>query len=247
MTQFSLDGKGRTVWQMLTGQNKKDMTPLELKYHNPLKAVVGSTRISFEDKPDLVDSKLDRPIAFAVEGIRVYDTRFGNRHFYHTDYVLRGVQSGNTTPIRLILRIVEGKDTLNKMGELQMLRIMDEFGEDREPEFEAAVLRADTGIFQVDKGHDGQPLEIPVQYWRVDDVRDPYEVTCTTLEDTDGNGRLDDNELETDQAIYWDYHRGMVGQNGEDLGKEYLWVEKRNHFFTILVGSEVDPTTVSVL
>ena len=243
----SADGKGRTVWQMLTGRNKKDTTPLELKYHNPLFAIVGKTRISFEDNPELIDPKLERAVEFAVEGIRVYDTTYGSHHYYHTDYVLRGVKSGVNQPLHLILRIVEGKDTLNKLGILQMLHIMDEFGEDREPEFEAAVLRSDTGIFQVDEDHDGKPLETPVQYWRVDNVLDAYKATCTNLQDTEGKGKLGDEDLDVSEVLYWDYHRGMVGPNGEDLGKEYLWVEKQNRVFTNLVGCEVDPASVNVL
>lgn len=230
----SADGRGRTLWQMIFGTNIKDETPPESKQHNPLQALVGKTRISFDhdddENPDLYDETLGGPVEFLVDGIRSYDTHYGQHHYYHTDYLLKGVRSGVDHPVRFVLRIVEG-DSLDKLGQCQLLRTMDEFGEDREPEFEQNVLCSDSGIFEVDEDNDGNKLDPPIQYWRVDDVRDPYTAVCSKV---DGNRVLDTTKIK-----YWDYCREMIGENGEKLGKEYVWIEKEKHFFTLLLTVKI--------
>ena len=46
----SADGKGRTLFEMLVGRNKRDMTAQELQVYNPLQAKVGwSVSVSYED------------------------------------------------------------------------------------------------------------------------------------------------------------------------------------------------------
>ena len=37
----SANGRGRTLFEILTGRNKKDPRPVEFQHHNPLKARVG--------------------------------------------------------------------------------------------------------------------------------------------------------------------------------------------------------------
>ena len=78
----SADGKGRTLFEMLTGRNKRDMTAQELQVHNPLQAKVGwSVSVSYE--ADLSGYN------FFVETIWVWETRIGDKTFYHTDYNLK--------------------------------------------------------------------------------------------------------------------------------------------------------------
>ena len=68
----SADGKGRTLFEMLAGRNKRDMTAQELQVHNPLQAKVGwSVSVSYE--ADLSGYK------FFVESIWVWETKIGDK------------------------------------------------------------------------------------------------------------------------------------------------------------------------
>lgn len=235
MIQQSADGKGRTLWQILTGANKKDMTPLELQYHNPLKAKLGVT-LSFEFE-DL------NGINFVVEKIAVYKTVCNNKNFYHTDYLLKGVTLESDRPIRLRLRLVPNEDTSNELGcDVQVLRLMDEF--EWNADFYNNVLSAENGEFHIDD------VDPPLIYWRCDDVRsNPYHARVTLLSDDDGNGIVDDNELDHYDIEYFDYSRIAINQDTNVEELEYLWVEKndRTGYFTIFRGGKVHPDHIFII
>jgi len=231
-TAPSADGKGRTLWEILTGANKKDMSPLELQYHNPLKAKLGVT-ISFEHDQEL------QGINFVVEKIAVYTTEVNRKKFYHTDYLLKGVTLGSERPIRLRLRLVPNQDSVNDFGcDVQVLRLMDEFAWDEG--FYNGVLLADNGEFHIDVDMQGNPVDPAIVYWRVEDVRDPYAARVTVLADDDGDGTVEDEELEHYSVEYFDYSRIAVDETTKVEQPEYLWVEKNEetgYFHLYRVGA----------
>lgn len=236
----SKDGKGRTIFDIITGNNQKDLTPLELQYHNPLKAKVGNT-VSFDHEPDIKD------INFVIEKISVYETKIGNRKFYHTDYHLRGIALEMDKPLRYRLRLSPDEDENNAIGcKLLLLNLYDEMEWDQS--FFEDTLGDPSGEFWVKKDDSGQPLEEPRIYWRINDVVDSYHARQTILSDKDGDGTVEESELERHNIEYWDYSR--MTKNAEDQDYlETLVVEMndKTRYFTFLRGIELQAFQVTVI
>jgi hypothetical protein len=245
----SKEGNGRTLWEILTGRNKRDLTPTELQYHNPLGAKVGCTvSIDHDEQTSGVN--------FVIEKMSVYETRVKEKKFYHTDYHLKGVTLDRDFPVRLRLRLVPDEDVTNKTGcRILLLNLYDEhsyesteeerqegwFGDKQYGEFMTEdVLASPEGVFEVNQDDSGQPLDVPRRYWRVEDVLDSYHARVTVLKDVDGNGKVEEHELERLDYSYWDYYRDTVDDNGLKY-TEYLYVEVNDTSgsFTFLRGREV--------
>lgn len=234
------DGKGRTLWEILTGRNKRDLTPLELQYHNPLGAKVGNV-VSLDHEPDL------KGINFVIEKMSVYETRVSNRKFYHTDYHLKGITLEMDAPIRFRLRLIADNDANNELGcQIRLMHLYDEMEWDEE--FHDKVLGDMTGELLINQDDDGTELEEPKKYWRVEDVLDPYHARETVLSDTDGNGKVEENELVRNNITYWDYHRDTEDNNGVKF-TESLTVEMddKTHYFIFLRGKEVGAYQITVI
>lgn len=258
---LSADGRGRTLLQMLLGLNKKDMTPLEFQYRNPLKARVGST-ISFDHDEDL------KNINFVVEKILVYKTETvssGRRKsFYHTDYCLKGVSIDLDKPLRYRLRLEPDDDANNELRcKLQLLKIYHE--ESYNPELVEYLNKpaywsagADTSgppedyCFCINQDDDGNNLEEPQRFWRIDGFDSngalaldcPYEARVTVLKDEDGDGQVEDEELQHFDALYWDFSR-LTGPADSEY-TEYLIAEmnKATRSISMLRGNDIHASCV---
>ncbi len=231
--------KGRTLFEILTGRNKKEVASLELQYHNPLGAKVGNT-ISFEHEKDISN------INFVIEKMSVYETRISGKKFMHTDYHLKGVSIELEHPLRFRLRLIPDKDQNNKLGcRIHLLQLYDQCEWD---EGLYAIINNQEGIFQIDQDDLGNALDEPRRYWRVEDVLDPYHARVTLLKDDDGDGIVDIDELERLDMTYWDFHRNTVDEN-EQTFLEYLTVEMndKTRYFTFLRGKDVDASQIMVI
>ena len=226
--------RGRTLFEILTGRNPAK--PLELQYHNPLQAKVGCT-VAFEHEPDIAG------INFVVEGISVYDTKVGSQNFYHTDYQLKGISLDHSAPVRQRLRLIID-DNASGGQRLQLLYLYHEmeYNEDLRK-----ILGDPTGEFPVNEDDEGNALEEPRKYWRVEDVLDPYNARVTVLRDVDGDGKIDDEELERKDVVYWDFSRMTDDAAGNEI-KEFLTIEmdKGTGYFKFLRGTEVLPTQIQL-
>lgn len=239
----SADGKGRTLLEILTGRNKKDMRPLEFQYHNPLEAKVGCT-VSFDHEPEI------NGINFVIEKISVYKTSINRSDFYHTDYHLKGISLDHDKPVRLRMRLIPDEDVLDDLGHrVQLLYLYDEMPYD---EGFHEVVEDESGIFNVNFSDDGKELEEPRQYWRVGATDhclkpDAYKARCTVLTDLDGDGTIEDDELEHYDTTYWEFHRMTDNDSGDEY-EEFLTIEMADEtgFFTFLRGSEVQPAQIMV-
>jgi hypothetical protein len=237
----SANGRGRTLYEILMGLNKRDMRPLELQYHNPLGAKVGCT-VAFEHEPEIAG------INFVVESISVYKTMIRSKAFFHTDYHLKGVSLDSTAPVRLRLRLIADENVENGLGHrVQLLYLYDKCEYNKE--LHEVVLADPSGEFWVQKDDDGNDLAKPRQYWRVEDVLDPYNARLTVLKDVDGDGTIEDEELEHKDVVYWDYSRLTENPlTGTVDLTEFLTVEmdKKDGYFIFLRGTEVLPSQISV-
>lgn len=232
--------KGRTLWEILTGKNQRDLTPIELQYHNPLGAKVGNT-ITLDHEVDL------RDINFVIEKMSVYETKVNGKKFFHTDYHLKGITLEMDRPLRFRLRLIPDEDAMNSLGcQVQLLHHYDEMEWDKD--FHDMVLCSESCEFEVNYDDEGNELEHPRRYWRVENVFDPYNARVTILKDDDGDGTVEDEELERLDIRYWDYHRDTEDESNQEY-REFLTVEMdaKTRYFTLLRGSFVDPTQIVVI
>ncbi len=254
----SADGKGRTLFEMLAGRNKRDMTAQELQVHNPLQAKVGWS-VSVNHEADLSGH------SFFVETIWVWETEIGGtpttlpRKFYHTDYNLKATAVGQDKPIRIKLRLIPDDNSSNELGhKIQVLRPYMDFGwKFAEENNFTDVLAEEEGVFRILADRDGNPIdenERPT-YWRVDDVRDPYKCRVTVLRDLDGDGSVQKDELEYSDYLVWDYHRDTTDPATKQMYREFLNVEEEVEYedgeprciwFTIYTGREVQSFQVVI-
>lgn len=235
----SANGRGRTLFEILTGRNKADMRPLELQYHNPLGAKVGCT-MSFEHEPDIAG------INFVIEKISVYETKIRSKSFFHTDYHLKGISLDHDAPVRNRLRLIPDQNVENDLGHrIQLLYLYDET--DYSDDIHDRVLADPKGELDITQDDDGNPLEEARRYWRVEDYLDPYFARLTELKDTDGDGDVEKEELEHSDVEYWEYHRDTTNAEGQEY-REFLTVEmdKETGKFTWLRGTAVLPSQISV-
>lgn len=240
--------KGRTIWEILTGKKKQPITPMELRFHNPLGAKVGCV-VEFEHEAEL------QGIGFVIEKIVVYETRIGTKKFFHTDYCLKGVALDREKPIRFRLRLMDDEDATNELGcKLQLLQAYHEMpfdqglydlcvaNGDNDPAFDEGGEKT----FKVNYDDEGQELEVPRRYWRIGGEQlGPYEAWVTTLKDEDGNGTVEESELEKSRLSYFDFYR-LTQDEGEQEVLEYLTIELNNlelpksqRTFTLWRGPEI--------
>lgn len=235
----SANGRGRTLFEILTGRNQRDMRPLELQYHNPLEAKVGCT-VAFEHEPEIAG------INFVIEGISVYKTKVRSENFFNTDYHLKGVSLDQDAPVRLRLRLIADENVENQLGHrVQLLHLYHQMEYDKA--FHKDVLGDPSGEFHVNQDDEGKDLEEPRKYWRVEDVLDPYNARLTVLRDVDGDGTIEDEELEHRDVVYWDYSRLTDDAAGNEI-TEFLTIEmdKETGYFKFLRGTEVLPSQIAV-
>lgn len=230
--------KGRTLFEILTGRNKRDMTPLELQCYNPLGAKVGNT-ISFDHQPDIGG------INFYVERISVYETRVVGKKFYHTDYHLKELSLGMEKPLRFRLRLIADSDSVDPLGcSIQLLSIYNEMGWN---EGLYTSVNDTSGEFEVDHDDFGDELEVPRKYWRIEGVVDPYYSRTTILKD-DGDESASEEELERINIVYWDFHRDTEDHNDQKI-TEFLTIEmnEKTKLFVFLRGTEVHASQITVI
>jgi hypothetical protein len=222
--------RGRTLWEMLMDWVQG---PVELRHYNPLRARVGS--------PVTIDTVDLKEHNFFVKELRSYERRIGARHFDFIDYVLqaRGTK-GDEITVRLRLVPVEGAGPGGLSHHALVLQLDDEFGYNEDFD---QVVRDTTRKFQVMQ--DGQVVE---EFYRINEVDDPYQAEVTVMVDINEDGSVDRSEVAKLRLEYWDYWREVSDEAGQPL-KDYLFVEldNNNGWFQIWRGAEVDAQRVMVL
>lgn len=238
----SKDGRGRTLFEIFTGRNKRDMTPLELQYHNPLEAKVECT-VCFEHEEDI------KGINFVIKKISVYETKIGRNSNFHTDYHLRGISLDEDNYIHLKLRVTPDENVTNKLGcRVQLFQMHDELGWDQG--FWDCV-NDPSEEFHVNYDRDGNELadDEVRKYFRPESrkVSGGYNADVTLLQDKDGNATIEDDELDHFKTTYWDFGREDIDENGQAF-TEYLIVEMddESRYFTIFCGRDVIASEILV-
>lgn len=237
---MSNEKKGSTIYEILMNRFRTKK-PLELQYYNPLQAKVGCT-VSFSCDPE-IDG-----INFVIEKIGVCNHNHSNyKDVVHVDYYLRGVTINQDKPMRFRLRLLPDDDQTNELKcKIMLLKLFDQMEWDET--FYESTLCNESGEFDINYDEQGQALTEPNRYWRIDDVKTPYEAKVVLLADKDQDGTVESQELEYHNIKYWDYHRDTVDFNNNAF-REFLIVEmnQKSHFFQFLKGKELNAFQVTVI
>lgn len=221
--------RGKTLWEMLAGWVRG---PVELSYHNPLRAKVGSS-VSINE-PDLKDYN------FFVREMREYTRTIDGRPFVFVDYALLARPlGGEDVWVRLrLVPLAEPDPAGGLTHHALLLRLYDEFAYD---EAFYAVVTDTTRKFEVSEGG-----EVTEEYWRVNDVAEPYRAQVAVIRDTNSDGTVTPDEVEQVKLEYWDYWREIDAPGGPV--REYLFVEidRGNGWTQIWRGGEADLQGVMV-
>lgn len=239
----SADGKGRTVLDILLKRNKRDMTSQEFQYHNPLQAKIGCS-VNIEHVSEFAG------LNFFLQAIHVWETKIGNKNYYHTDYLLKATRLAED-PVKVKLRLIPDENVASELGhKIQVLSNYCEMGwnQANEANLPEALIQETLQIYQDEEGNDYYEDDRPT-YWRVDDVTEPYHSRVTILKDLDGDGAVQADELDHLNMTLWDYHRNTTDlETGQEF-REYLSIEmdEGTSYYEFYRGKDVEPFQVVVI
>lgn len=190
----------------------------ETQVYNPLNLKVGSSLTI--DQIDL------RGNTFTVIGIRELVRNINDREFKTTDYLIHDGSRLRFNPKRGggfdVLRLTLLTECTNNEADTNGLK--DAAGEEQ-------FKTGDKQYFRLGEG-----------------LKEPYACEVTTLEDMDGNGTIESEEIERRTVHYWDYAADFPDETGTPV-TEFLFVERSMYdwFWQVWLGTSVNPERVETV
>jgi hypothetical protein len=218
---------GKTLWEMFMERLHSGGNGSGLPFANPLDLRVGSAMlVASANGPEFND------LDFTVREIREYTRQIGAQEFRFTDYVLGGVNTKSfdadqtvTARRRVVPNAAGAHDSL-------LLRLYDEFAF---TEDFLAVVKDDTGIFEIDDDQSGSKEA----YTRINDLRVSYQAAVLLVTGTTADGKAAPGKAAPVKLEYWDYWRD-ADLGGGHTAKEFVFVEMNSDtgWFQIWHGRE---------
>lgn len=223
--------ESKTLWEITKGWWKRNFgTPEppppipEEQVFNPYNAKIGKTTL-------MVNSLDLREYTFVVQGISEYKLDYGKKKFNFVDYSCRStLQQGE--PLNILVRVYPS-ETAGIAHQVLVLKQWDQV--DYDEDFKKMLEDE-----QFNTMLDGQ---VEASFWRINDVKTPYEARVTHLSK---NGDVVDSDA--NENWYWDYWRETKDEGGSEV-KEFLfvdWDKGDTGRFTIWRGEEVGPSHINV-
>jgi len=234
------------LWGCVSSQPAEDKAQEDLAY-NPIGCKIGGVV-----KVDSLDFRDHR---FTVREIRANSITLGPDTYCHridgwiykpshrmVDYVLLARPIGKPD-FTCRLRIVPNPDSQSKTTHRALLMTLYDDLAYNEGLHEA--VKDDTKKFVVDDDTDPNNI-IHDEFWRVNDVGISYFSNVKILADLDRSGKVDKNEISRGSVEFWDYSR-MTLLDGVEV-EEFVFVEmdKKDGWFKIWRGSEINPERIDV-
>lgn len=222
----------KTLWEITKAWWKRnfgtpDPPPLvpEEQVFNPYNAKIGKTTLT-------VDTLELRDKTFMVDTITEYKLNYGKKNFSFVDYSCKSVlHQGEQQSV--VVRVYPS-ETKGIAHQVLVLSKWDELDYDEDFKKMLSDEQFNTML-------DG---EIEASFWRINDVKTPYEAKTTHLSK---NG--DAVDTDAGENWYWDYWRETKDEGNTEF-KEFLfvnWDKSDTGRFTISRGEEVGPSRISVL
>jgi hypothetical protein len=223
--------RGKTLWEMFM---EKLEGPVELQFHNPLKAKIGGGVT--------IDEVELRELNFFLKEIREYRRTIGGKPFVFVDYVLLA-RPLNKDDVWKRLRLNPVDDPTRVAGLTHIALLLDLFDDLAYNEELHRIVTDTTRKFQVIENG-----EVTEEYVRINDLTTPYKAQVAVVKDADSDGRAEKDEIERFNLEYWDYWREVKDLAGQPF-TQYLFIEMdtRNGWFQMWRGAEIDPQKVMVL
>lgn len=239
-----------TLWQILT-EKKQPVETEERKIYNPLNLIIAGDQRSIVqlNTTDLMGTK------FVAQRIRNLCRKANGQTYLIADYDLvakttcqqcggKGCPqcSGKPIIVSRILRLVPvvGEASHNAA----LLSVIDSFAWNQGLYDKLNDIPADRNGGDLHCDDDG------TDWWRINDATEPWTASLVTLEDRDGSGRVDPNEVITSSITYWDYWRQspLNADNGQSPTVELLFFEMSDKkAFEIKRGSEINPQRIDII
>lgn len=228
--------KGRTAWDIITGQNKPKA--VEEQYANPLGVKIGAS-------VSLRTIDYDQEL-FRVAEIRAWERHINNKTVPMTDYVL---ESGDC---RVLLRAVPREDAnadLKLTHRFAVLKECYRFGWSDESTGILTAANDPTGEFIIDAGTENEQ-----KFWRQAGIVPIYSKVAL-ISDQNRDGKVEESEVEKATMTLWDFHRTTQDEAQQDF-TEFFYVELSGRFVSptevkggdktivMLRGEEIDPRKV---
>lgn len=175
-----------TLWEILT---KKPEPAVESTVFNPLNMRLGNAAQLVKLLAPTLDDLEFKPTA-------IRETRYDleGKAFVFVDYHLAAKVTGQAA-VNRILRLIPAGETFDAI----LLEQIDECSYDKD--FHKSLSFEESN---------GEFTDADVQYWRVNDVKEPRYTKTKLLEDSDGSGKVDLKEIVERKVTYWDYWREDV-------------------------------------
>ncbi len=218
-----------TLWDMLT----KKKAVAELEHYNPLNLRIGnSMKVNTVDTSDL---------NFTLKSIREVNRSIDGTDHKFCDYDVLARPFGKNE-IRKRLRLVprEEKDR-NLTHDVVLFEFREEFAYD-EGFHDWLKVNSEVTLGDLKPGDPDPP-----HYWRVNDLKSPWEAKTVSMRDEDGNGKIDDKEVHNGRLTYWDFWRNVNDEGGNKVTEFYNVEMDQDGMFSIWVGRLIDPLQVSVI
>lgn len=200
----------------------------ERSIYNPLKVLIGRS---------FTLSDIDHSgFNFVCKEIRESTVEMFERVNNFVDYHIYARSLSGEQILRK-LRLAPDKRSFDLPYRVVLFSLMDELAFSKDFE---SVVRDGTGVFKIDDDE----KDIHEQFWRINDVKTSYTAKVKLLEDLNGNGKIDKNEVKSLNVEFWDYQRKSTFDGVEEV--EYLLIEmnKVSGYFQIWRGKEISPYKV---
>lgn len=215
-----------TLWELLT-RPKKEVKPIELRFYNPLKLRIGNAV-----RLDMIDFE---NLNFSVNQMRESNRVIEGDDHYFVDYDLTArPYEGDDVNVRLRLIPIASPDSESTHNVLLLTKIGD-CG--YEKEFHDGLA------FEV---NNGELEEAGNKYWRVNDIKEHWEVEASLLRDKDNSGKVDITEVQKQPYHYWDYWRETEIDGVNTIEFYLVEMNSKTGSFEFWLGREIDQNRVSV-
>ena len=233
--------EGRTLFQILCEKTKNlyyrikhYFVDFNYEIDSPLPIKI-SSYISIRT-PDFVNYN------FKVEKISENTHDFGDKFIKSYDYDLIA-KALNQPDYHLKVRLIPDKKSKNDI-KYQALVLTLYYEQSYHEDFHQ-VLKDMTGKFIVtdDKDDDDPSNDTEETFRRMGSLSEPYQIESIIIEDSDGNKKVSENEVEKANIEYYDYYLKTKDRT------EFLFVEmnKDTGWFKIWRGTEIFPEKIMIL
>jgi hypothetical protein len=215
-----------TLYQIIRSKFKKE-APVETTIYNPLELRKGHTL--------RIDTLEHEKVVFAVDSLREVARKLGGTTNFFVDYDIVA-RPFDAEPVARRLRLVPVENPGDETHSALLLTKLAECGYDKN--FHDGLAW---------ENNKGEFTEGDAKYWRVNDLKEPWQAVTKTLRDLDGSGKIDAAEVTPNLINYWDFWRETEDEAGNKVLEFYIVEMDKDGFFEFWLGRQIDLNRISTI